>query len=169
VGGINTLFRNLKIIICDSKSNNSTFRKRKVKKMKKMEFLSLKKEEFIGMVKKITNERFFLRTKESTDNYISVQCKIGIPIAVINFELEEEDGNLIVLRKLNWTPLIFWMVPVLAFFEAINFFITYLSKQQSSSSYLITFFVWVIIIVFLLYLGLNETDKILDQLYKIEV
>jgi len=137
--------------------------------MKHFEFLSLRKDEFIAMVSQIAQERMFLKKKKVNENLIVVQCQIGIPLSNVHFELEEREQNLVVTRKISWIPLLIWMIPVLAIFEAINFFFTYIAHYHSGQSYLITFFVWLLVIIFLIYLALNEIDKILDQLYKVEV
>ncbi|MHA1685992.1 MAG: hypothetical protein ACTSYD_06220 [Candidatus Heimdallarchaeaceae archaeon] len=137
--------------------------------MKEFEFLKLQEDEFVSMLKSITKERLFLRVKSIQDQKISLLCTIGIPTLLLEYKFTQKEECLKVTRKLNWLPLLFSLLPILLFFELITFGISMLVGEKGYWSYVIIAVVFVILTFVMVFFSLNESDAVMDSLYKVEI
>ncbi|MCE7741382.1 MAG: hypothetical protein GOP50_02900 [Candidatus Heimdallarchaeota archaeon] len=137
--------------------------------MKKFEYLALKSHEFLDMLEAIARERTTIRVKKRDDKDITLTCQIAIPMAQIKYHTEEQGDNLNVYRRINWFPLVYSTIPILALLEAIMFLITYFNDNIQWFSYLLVGLAWLLGIVFILYQIFSDLENLTQKLFKVKV
>ena len=141
--------------------------------MKEFEYLALKSYEFIDMLDVIARERNTLKVKKKTENEIALTCQIAIPMAHIKYCSEEINGNLKVTRRVNWFPIIYSTIPILALLELILFLIIFftgsLTFTENWEGFLLVGLAWVLALVFIIYQIFSELENITKKLFKVKV
>ncbi|MHA1199662.1 MAG: hypothetical protein ACTSQF_10080 [Candidatus Heimdallarchaeaceae archaeon] len=137
--------------------------------MKKFEYLALKSQEFIDMLDAIARERTTLKVKKKDDVDITLACQIAIPMAHIKYHTEEQGDNLNVYRRINWLPLFYSTIPLLALLEVILFLIANFADPIPWFSYLLVGLAWLLGIAFILYQVFTELENLTQKLFKVKV
>ena len=137
--------------------------------MKKFEYLALKSHEFIDMVEAAARSRTTLKIKKKEEKCIVVACQVAVPVVKIKYKTEEHNENLTVHRSINWFPLFYSTIPVLALLEVIVFLFDYFGGGLQWFSYLLVGLAWVLGIIFILYHIFTEIETLTQKMFKVKV
>ena len=136
--------------------------------MREFEYLALKPSEFIDMLDVIARERTTLKVKKKDEENIILTCQIAIPLVHFKYKVIAQNENLKVYRSINWFPLFYSTLPILALLESIILIIN-LSQDIIWFSYLLVGLAWLLGIVFILYQIFTELEYLTQTLFKVKV